>query len=167
MQVNQAGVVYQFLWSSEPVPPANAKTEENVQEAKFPTQDQLRTFIKNIGRLPEFREVLRRGTAGPNMWIDDETVIKKLIEAIEGKKLKIIQRTAKGGGVSAQGGKGTTERVVVARRNSSADFSTEPDPATFAGNHDGEAQAAALQAAAEEGLAICEECEKKRAAAAD
>jgi len=42
----------------------------------------------------------------------------------------------------------------------------EPDPSTFAGNHDGQAQAAALRAAAASGVPFCEECEKQRRAAA-
>jgi hypothetical protein len=44
--------------------------------------------------------------------------------------------------------------------------SEEPDPSTFAGNHDGQAQAAALRAAAASGVPFCEECEKQRQAAA-
>jgi hypothetical protein len=42
----------------------------------------------------------------------------------------------------------------------------EPEPNTFAGDHDGQAQAAALRTAAAAGVPFCEECEKQRQAAA-
>jgi hypothetical protein len=161
MEVNHSGSFYQFYWANEGAPTHGGNPKDLISDASFASPEQLTTFIRQIGQVPQFRELLRRGVGGVQFFKDDAAIVDSIVEAIQKKRLKIIKRTPSGGG-GTQEKANSPERVVVPRKQATTDYSPEPDPPTFASNNDAEAQAAALVAAAEQGSAICEECEKRR-----
>ena len=67
------------------------------------------------------------------------------------------------GGMAPKPSPKEPEAVAVSRPAARVE---EPESDTFGGNHDGQAQAGALEDASESGTAFCEECEKLRRAAA-
>ena len=127
----------------------------------------LRQFKFDFTIMLELRELLT-ATDPLSRMSDDrviETVASRLAtcEFVFSRLSPIAVEAPTGGGAAQQKAE---EPQVAVTPSRPAQRVAEPPPPTFAGNHDAAAQAAALVEAAEQGVPFCEECEKRRRAAA-
>lgn len=125
----------------------------------------LRERKSDYGFLFELRDLLSR--TDPVHRMTDEQVIETIACRLATRELllRVTERRWEGD----PGGNEKSEKQSVPEpvHGSSAPSPkiVEPEQNFFASSHDGAAQAAALEAAAESGVPFCEECEKQKRAA--
>jgi hypothetical protein len=125
----------------------------------------LRQYKPDLAMMSHMRDVLT--LTDPVSLFSDDEVVRTVAWRLAARQLRFrrffwrprveapAQETPQPPSEDPTGGAGLT-----------APAGEEPDPNTFGGDHDGQAQAAALRAAAADGTPFCEECEKQRQAAA-
>jgi hypothetical protein len=129
-------------------------------------EDFLRLRRSDFSFLFELRELLSR--TDPVHRMTDDQVIETIACRLATRELllRVTERRWEGD----SGGNEKSEKQSVPepdRAPSSAPPKIEePEPNFFDSSHDGAAQAAALEAAAESGVPFCQECEKQKRAAA-
>lgn len=125
----------------------------------------LRPHKSDYGFLFELRELLSR--TDPVHRMTDEQVIETIACRLATRELllRVTERHWEGD----PGGNEKSEKQSVPEPvhgpSTPSPKVEEPEQSFFDSSHDGAAQAAALQAAAESGIPFCQECEKQKRAA--
>ena len=157
MEISCAGDKYVFFWALEksPTEPEGSAFTESA-EVKLVSAQHASMFLRRWGCPAEFRRLLR--SRYPQDILDEDILNRLALELAKGG-LRVVKRwrRSQGSAVAVQ------PAFAVPRRPAPSSQAPADPPSTFDASHDGEAQAAVLVSAAQDGSAICEECERRRA----
>jgi hypothetical protein len=131
-------------------------------QSRFSALEFLRRFSTSPVAMWNLRAFVWKCTVAPDLGrIDDGRILEQVAswvasgEAVVGFRMRLRGGEAVAAEAPARSTPATAPAPHVAREQ-------EPDPPTFAPDHDAASQAEALITAAEDGVPFCEECEKAR-----
>jgi hypothetical protein len=159
MIITRQTTEYVFYWAGSQPDRTRILGSVDFAEVAFSSPQQAVLFLRRFSELFEFRKLLELRFPGQvYRWrIDD--IFNKLGELMAKKQLLVVKRW-----VPAEGPSRAELTPLPMPRRQAPERAVQPEPATFLSNHDGDAQAEALENASSSGEAFCEECERLAAA---
>ncbi|MBS1831335.1 MAG: hypothetical protein JST65_01400 [Acidobacteria bacterium] len=151
---------YAFYWSDGGTPPpCRLAGQHRISEVGFGSPQQATQFLRTLQQPHEFRMLLSERFPGQTFRWRFEELIAKMADLMVRRRLLVIKRWT-----PAEGGVRSVDTATPAAPRRATEFAPATESDTFAGNHDGDAQAETLLEAASNAEPFCEECEKARRA---